>query len=76
MQEEECGEFETSNSDPEFTLEELARIAKLSRRKVLSLVSAAKLGRHVVRRGDDGEMQSTVIVRYSELTRLRREFEW
>lgn len=76
MQAEECGEFETSNSDPEFTLEELARIAKLSRRKVLSLLSAAKLGRHVVRRGDDGEMQSTVIVRYSELTRLRREFEW
>lgn len=76
LRREEAGEFQRSNTDPEFTAEELARIHGLPRRRVLELLQAANVGTYALRRDSRGVMQRTRIVRWSQLKNLKDEFGW
>jgi hypothetical protein len=77
MEREDMGEYQRSERDPEFTVEELVQLSGYSRSQVRRLLIEAGVGCSAIRPGlHGGPQRITTIVRWSQLKRLAKEFGW
>lgn len=77
MEREERNEFERSDTDPEFTVDDIVRMTKFSHKHVRDLLHKAGVGFHAIRPHLNGGGSSrTRVVRYSQLKTLAVELGW
>ena len=76
LQREEQTEFARSSSDPEFTTHELAKVTGKSERTVRRMLMGAGVGTLCKRPNRAGVPVVTLVVRWSQLEDLMREFGW